>query len=109
MNKPSQYKTFHNGKLFRYRETLNFHAQTRIVQLCLIFYSYPATVIAMHLQEAFFFTAILVLMQAEHHNIKVKVVQIEKALNLPQYANAIAQHMGSCCCQEEKVNQEREP
>lgn len=83
MNKPSQYKSFHNGKLFQYREMLNFHAQTRIVQLCLIFYSYPATVIAMHLQEAFFFTAILVLMQAEHHNIKVKVVQIEKALNLP--------------------------
>lgn len=61
------------------------------------------------LARSILFTAILVLIQAEHCNIKVKVVQIEKALNLPQYANAIAQHMGSCCCQEEKVNQEREP
>lgn len=35
------------------------------------------------LARSILFTAILVLIQAEHCNIKVKVVQIEKALNLP--------------------------
>lgn len=84
MNKPSECKPFYNGRLCQYRKMCNFCAQIHKGYLCLIVYSYPAAVLAMHLQKTFY-TTIPVSTQTERCNIsRVKVVQVKKALNLPR-------------------------